>query len=218
MAKEDIRMRIWRLMEEKGIATFPKPIFHRIPNFIGAEKAAKKLRELQEYKDAKAVFCNPDSPQRPVRELALRDGKIVVMATPRLKKGFLLLDPKTIPKNQVFEASTIHGAFKHGRPIEPSKVKADLFVAGSVAVSLDGGRLGKGKGYSDQEYAILKDAGSFSSRTLVVTTVHDVQIAEEIPRDEWDVPADVIVTPSKIMRVRRKKIVGLVKQKKETLC
>jgi 5-formyltetrahydrofolate cyclo-ligase len=196
-------MKIWRLMEEKGIATFPKPVFHRIPNFIGAEKAVQKLRELPEYKVAKVVFCNPDSPQRPVRELALKDGKILAMATPRLKKGFLLLDPKTISTNQVFEASTIHGAFKYGRSIEPSKVKIDLFVAGSVAVSSDGGRLGKGKGYSDQEYTILKNAGSLSSKTVVVTTVHDVQIVEEIPRDEWDVPVDVIITPSKIMRIRK---------------
>jgi 5-formyltetrahydrofolate cyclo-ligase len=205
MAKEDIRMRIWRLMEEKGIAIFPKPIFHRIPNFIGAEKAAWKLRELPEYKAAKVVFCNPDSPQSPVREIALKDDKIVVMATPRLKKGFLLLDPKTIPKNQIFEASTIHGTFKHGHPIEPSKVKIDLFVAGSVAVSLDGRRLGKGKGYSDQEYAILKNADSLSPKAIVVTTVHDVQIVEEIPRDEWDVPVDVIVTPSKIIQTRKDK-------------
>ena len=55
-------------MEKKGIARFPKPVFHRIPNFIGAEKTAQKLRELPEYKVAKIVFCAPDSPQRPVRD------------------------------------------------------------------------------------------------------------------------------------------------------
>ena len=202
MAKEDIRTKVWRLMEERGIATFPRPIFHRIPNFLGAEKAAQRLKELPEYKAAKTIFCNPDSPQRSVREMALRDGKILVMATPRLRKGFLLLDPSVIPSNRVFEASSIRGAFKHGRFIEPSEVKVDLFVAGSVAVSLDGGRLGKGTGYSDQEYAILKKAGSLASETLVVTTVHDVQIVEEIHRDEWDVPVNVIVTPTRVIRVK----------------
>jgi 5-formyltetrahydrofolate cyclo-ligase len=189
-------------MEEKGIASFPRPVFHRIPNFVGAEKAAQKLKELPEYRSAKVVFCNPDSPQRPVREMALRDGKILVMATPRLKKGFLLLEPSVIPQNRIFEVSTIRGAFKRGRFVEPSEVKVDLFVAGSVAVSLDGGRLGKGTGYSDQEYAILKKAGSLGPEVLVVTTVHDVQIVKEIPRDEWDVPVDVIVTPTRIIRVK----------------
>jgi 5-formyltetrahydrofolate cyclo-ligase len=203
MTKEDVRMRIWCLMEEKGISAFPKPIIHRIPNFVGAEKAAQRVRGLPEYRNAKVIFCNPDAPQRPLREIALRDNKIVIMATPRLRNGFLKLDPQTIPRDHVFEISTIHGAFKCGQPIEPSKVKTDLFVAGSVAVSLDGGRLGKGKGYSDQEYAILKKAGSLSQKTVVVTTVHDLQIVEVVPRDEWDIPVDIIVTPSKVMRIRK---------------
>jgi len=203
MSKEEIRMRIWRLMEEKGAATFPKPVLHRIPNFVGAEKAAQNLRSLSEYKRAKVVFCNPDSPQRPVREMALRDGKTVVMATPKLRQGFLLIDPKNIPSNRIFEASTIHGAFKQGHPIEPNKVKVDLFIAGSVAVSPDGGRLGKGTGYSDQEYSILKSAGSLKAQAPIATTVHDVQIVERIPREEWDVPVDIIVTPTRIIRTAK---------------
>jgi len=190
-------------MEEKGVATFPKPILHRIPNFIGAEKAAQILRSLSEYKEAKVVFCNPDSPQRPVREMALRDGKTLVMATPKLRQGFLLLDPKNIPSNYITEASTIRGAFQLGRPIELNKVKVDLFIAGSVAVSPDGGRLGKGTGYSDQEYSILKNAGSLTRQIPVVTTVHDTQIVEKIPKEEWDIPVDIVVTPTQILRTNK---------------
>ncbi len=187
-------------MEERGIATFPRPVFHRIPNFVGAEKTAQNLRELPEYKAARVIFCNPDSPQKPVREAALKDGKIVVMATPRLRKGFLLLDPNTIPRNRVFRASSIRGAFQYGRFAEPSEVRVDLFVAGSVAVSPDGGRLGKGTGYSDQEYTILKNSGGVTSETPVVTTVHDVQIVERILREEWDISVDIIVTPTRVLR------------------
>jgi 5-formyltetrahydrofolate cyclo-ligase len=190
-------------MEETGVTTFPKPILHRIPNFVGAEKAAQNLRSLLEYKEAKVVFCNPDSPQRPIREMALRDGKTVVMATPKLKQGFLLLDPKSIPPNRIFEASTIRGAFKYGHPVEPNKVKIDLFIAGSVAVAPDGGRLGKGTGYSDQEYSILKNAGSLTAQVLIVTTVHYIQIVEKIPREEWDIPVNIIVTPTKIIRTNK---------------
>jgi 5-formyltetrahydrofolate cyclo-ligase len=62
-------------MEEKNIAAFPRPVYYRIPNFIGAEKAAQNLRSLPEYESARMIFCNPDSPQRPVRETVLRDGK-----------------------------------------------------------------------------------------------------------------------------------------------
>ena len=196
-------MRVWRLIEEKDIATFPKPVFHRIPNFVGAEKAANNLRNLPEYNSAKIVFCNPDSPQRPVREMALQEGKTIVMATPRLREGFLLLDPHNIPSNHMSEASTIHGAFKYGHLVKPNETKIDLFVAGSVAVASDGGRLGKGAGCSDQEYAILKNAGSLTAQTNVVTTVHDIQIVENIPSDQWDVPVNIIVTPTKTVRTRQ---------------
>lgn len=189
-------------MEEREIACFPRPVFQRIPNFKGAEKAAQNLRKLPEYETAKVVFCNPDSPQRHVREMALTDGKILVMATPRLRKGFILLDPRVIPSNRIFEGSSIRGAFKHGCFIKPSEVKVDLFVAGSVAVSQDGGRLGKGTGYSDREYVILEKAASLATGNMVVTTVHDVQIVEKIPRVEWDVPVDVIVTPTRVIRVK----------------
>lgn len=82
------------------------------------------------------------------------------------------------------------------------RARVDLFVAGSFAVSLEGGRLCKGTGYSDQEYAMLKKAGSLAPETPVVTTVHDAQIVEEIPNDEWDVPVDVIVTPTRVIRAK----------------
>jgi len=190
-------------MEENNIATFPKPVRGRIPNFVGAEKAAQNLRDLPEYKSARTVFCNPDSPQRPVREIALRDSKTLVMATPRMKQGFLLIEPSSLTSRQISEASTIRGAFRFGRFVEPTEIKIDLFVAGSVAVSSNGVRLGKGTGYSDQEYALLKTAGALSSKTLVVTTVHDVQVVEDIPSQKWDAQVDVIVTPTRIVRIRR---------------
>jgi len=202
LSKENIRMHVWRLLEDRNIATFPRPVYHRIPNFRGAERAAQNLRNLPEYQLARTVFCNPDSPQRPVREIALRDGKQLIMATPKLRQGFLLIDPTHLSASNMVEASSILGAFKHGRSVDPNVVRVDLFVAGSVAVSLNGGRLGKGTGYSDQEYAILKGADALSPRAIVVTTVHEIQIVENIPCDEWDAPVDVIVTPTRIIRIK----------------
>ncbi|KPJ55799.1 MAG: hypothetical protein AMJ42_06210 [Deltaproteobacteria bacterium DG_8] len=68
MKKEQIRKQIWDLMEERNIARFPRPVHGRIPNFIGAEQAALRLKELAEWKKAKVVKANPDSPQRSVRK------------------------------------------------------------------------------------------------------------------------------------------------------
>jgi 5-formyltetrahydrofolate cyclo-ligase len=191
-------MKIWRLMEEKGIAIFPKPVYHRIPNFDGAEKAAHKLRSLPEYKEAKVVFCNPDSPQRPVREMTLKDGKILVMATPRLKRGFLVISPeKTAGKERY--ASTIRGAFKYGKETTLFP-KPDLIVTGSVAVDGKGNRLGKGRGYGDLEVKMIRER---FGEVPVATTIHDIQLVDYAPSAPQDEKVDIIVTPTKIIRVKR---------------
>ena len=55
----------------------------------------------------------------------------------------------------------------------------DLVVTGCVAVGEDGARLGKGGGFSDLEFALAAAAGLVDERTVVVTTVHDVQVQPE---------------------------------------
>lgn len=198
--KNEMRMKIWKLMEEKGIATFPKPVYHRIANFIGAEKAAQNLRKLSEYERAQVVFCNPDSPQRPVREMTLKDGKILVVATPRLKHGFLVIAPEITAGKERF-ASTIKGAFKYGKGTVAFP-KPDLIVTGSVAVDKDGNRLGKGRGYGDREIEMIKEK---FGNVLVATTIHDVQLVEYAPSTPLDEKVDIIVTPTKIIRVEHDK-------------
>lgn len=201
--KDKLREFVWRRLEEAGVARFPKPIRSRIPNFVGAERAAERIRSLPEYRSARVIFCNPDSPQAPVRWMALADGKIVVVATPRLRSGLLILDPERIPSHEYRRAATIRGAFRFGQPVEPWSIKVDLKVVGSVAVSRDGARLGKGHGYSDLEYAILREVGAIGPDTPVVTTVHDLQVLDFIPRSKHDVPVDVIATPTKVIRTPR---------------
>ncbi len=118
--KQLIRERIWRLLEEKNIASFPRPVYGRIPNFVGADKACELMTALTEFVKARVVKINPDSPQRRCRELTLINGKLLIMPTPRIKEGFLMLDPSRIPRQYYGEASTIRGAFKWGGlPIKP---------------------------------------------------------------------------------------------------
>ena len=51
--------------------------------------------------------------------------------------------------------------------------KIELAVVGSVAVAKDGGRIGKGEGYSEMEYAILHELGLVSESVPIITTVHE---------------------------------------------
>ena len=193
--KDEIRAKVWRLLMEKNAALPPFPIFGRIPNFRGANEAAERLKTLTNYRRAEAILCNPDSPQRPVREIALRDGKILIVATPRMSKGFIVVESS----ENHFYCSTIRGLMERGKPVSPGDYKIDLFIAGSVAVSQEGYRLGKGTAYSDMEYKLWRDAGSIDEKTIAVTTVHDFQVLDYVPKDDWDVPVDLIITPTKIM-------------------
>jgi len=195
--KKRLREEIWRQMQEKGIAKFPLPCYGRIPNFYGAEKAAENLKKLEEWKKARIIFANPDSPQKKVRENALKEGKTVIMASPRLKHGFIIIRPEKVLGKERF-AATIRGAFTYGEKTT-SIPKPDLVIAGSVAVDLQGHRLGKGGGYGDRELKMIRE--NFG-KVLVVTTVHDVQVVDYVPNEPHDEKVDLIVTPSRTIRVK----------------
>lgn len=209
-SKDDVRKRIWDLLESRNIADFPRPVHGRIPNFKGSVRATENLAKTEEFRRAKVIKVNPDSPQRHARYLALKEGKVVLVPTPRLRGQFHLLDPKEI--DDLGEASTIAGASKYGRLVDLEEIpKIDLVVVGSVAVTLRGDRVGKGEGYSELEWAILREVGKVSDETPVATTVHEVQIVDCIPVMPYDVPVDVIATDRRIIRTeRREKPTGLI--------
>ncbi|ELZ07517.1 5-formyltetrahydrofolate cyclo-ligase [Natrialba aegyptia] len=220
LSKEAVRERVWDDLEDSGVARFPFPPHGRIPNFENAAAAAARLADQPEWRAATTIKANPDAPQLPVRRQALRDGKTVYMAVPRLRdeKCFLKLDPDELEDYDA--ATTVSGSADHGQQVGPAAVdEIDLIVSGSVAVcidptpvstdddsgSVDGGRIGKGEGYSDLEFAILTELELVDEETPVATTVHERQLlagddAAAISFDEHDVPMDLIVTPERVRR------------------
>jgi 5-formyltetrahydrofolate cyclo-ligase len=94
-AKQELRARIWALLERAGAVKPPGTAVGKIPNFVGAEAAAEQLGELPVWQAAQVVKANPDKAQRAVRAKALAEGKVLYMAVPRLanKLPFYLLDP-----------------------------------------------------------------------------------------------------------------------------
>jgi 5-formyltetrahydrofolate cyclo-ligase len=205
-AKQDLRESVWRLLEARGVARFPLPLTDRIPNFVGTEAAAARAARLPEWQAARRLKSNPDAPQRPLRLQALRDGKVLFMAVPRLRTArcFLRLDPHELGP-RVAEAATIAGAGRRGRPVGPDELpRLDLVIVGSVAVNERGARVGKGGGYSDLEFALARTVGAVDDHTPVLTTVHELQVVDgEIPMTAHDVPVDLIVTPERVIRPPR---------------
>jgi 5-formyltetrahydrofolate cyclo-ligase len=185
------------------ISTFPRPVRGRIPNVRDADAAAERLSQTPEWQSAGVVKVNPDAPQRGVRFRALRHGKLLLMPTPRLREGFLLLDPSRLQPRQFFAASSIKGAFSLSEPIGLDELpRIDLLVFGSVAVSPAGDRVGKGEGYAELEFAVLRTLDRVSRDVTVATTVHDAQVVDAIPREPFDVTLDLICTPTRTIRVR----------------
>jgi 5-formyltetrahydrofolate cyclo-ligase len=197
---------VWQSLDRPGVARFPKPA-NRIPNFVGAEAAARRLADTDEWRAAATVKANPDSPQWPVRTRALQDGKVVYMAVPRLAEAdpFCLLDPERLADDPR-TASSIKGAGRSARTVGLDELEpVDLVVTGCVAVDERGARLGKGGGFSDLELALAAEAGLVDARTIVVTTVHDQQVvpAGAVPTTDHDIHVDVIVTPESVVRCAR---------------
>ncbi len=76
----------------------------------------------------------------------------------------------------------------------------DLVIVGSVAVNTLGARLGKGAGYSDIEMALLTEAGLLTDRTVIATTVHEIQLLNDaIPEAAHDFRVDLIATPERVI-------------------
>ena len=202
--KTEIREEVWRRLEENDIARFPKPIHGRIPNFKGAEEAARLITSLDEFKDAKVLKVNPDAPQRMVRYHALTSNKILIMPSPRIRSGFIILKDIIKPRDAL-RASSISGAFQYGRVFDINEdIKIDAIVLGSVAVSREGARLGKGEGYAELEYAIFRELNMVDEDTPIITSIHDLQIVDSIPIEEHDLPVDIIVTPKQVIRTNTK--------------
>jgi 5-formyltetrahydrofolate cyclo-ligase len=202
MDKADLRERVWDDLEARGVARFPYPPHGRIPNVAGADAAADRLAECEAWRDAETVKANPDAPQLPVRRAALRAGKTLYVAVPRLRdeKPFRRLDPDEL--DDVDAATTVSGIAEAGEAVHPEAMAPiDLIVSGSVAVTDRGARVGKGEGYSDIEFAMLREFGRVDDDTTVVTTVHERQVVDdEVPTTPRDVPLDLVVTPDRTIR------------------
>jgi 5-formyltetrahydrofolate cyclo-ligase len=194
--KQAIREEVWRRMAQEGFHADP---YRRIPSFPGQDKAAERLRRTSLYKESITVLVPPDQPLFQVRINLLQDRKRLIMATPGLRDGFYEIPGNRMPPSLWGKAVSSTGVKRYGRKIPTSFAvigEVDLMVTGAVAVSHQGDRIGKGTGYFDLEYAILREIGSVREDVPIIAVVHDFQIFEELPWNEKDVSIGLIVTPT----------------------
>lgn len=202
--KDALRQEIWERLERAGVNV--GPVRSRIPNFAGADLAAKRLSELPAWRQAEVIKCNPDPPQIPVRLRALYDGKVVFTPVPELRTGtpFVRLDPERLRRQGVqFELAAVsQGFLQHGEPVQFEEMPyLPVCVVGCVAASRDGARTGKGAGFADLELGIFRELGRIDAATVIATTVHSSQLVAEgsIPLEPHDSALHAIATEAELI-------------------
>lgn len=200
-AKNRLRQKIWALLDAENIGR-TGPVQGKIPDFSGADQAARLLADHPTWGAAKVVKANPDKAQAEVRLDAVKTGKLLYMAVPKIATPdpFYLIDPNNLQVPAELAVSG-KGAAKHTPRTGLGRMNTvDVIVCGSVAVNTNGVRIGKGAGYSDIEMSLLAQAGLVTDDTLIVTTVHSLQVVDEaIPEADHDVSVDLIVTPEEVI-------------------
>ena len=96
-----------------------------------------------------------------------------------------------------FEPNNIRtGAFQIEEPIGNNIVdihKIDLIIVPAVALDSNGNRVGRGKGYYDR---LLIDSNS-----IKIGVCYDFQLFDCIDAESHDVPLDIVITPSEIIKI-----------------
>lgn len=202
-SKADIREEIWDQMKTTGLSPAPHGT---IPTFPGQNKAAERLRRLEVYRQAKTIMVPPDQAQLQVRINALLDGKRLIMATPGLRDGFYLLGKENIKVKDWRNAARSTGVQRFGqrlKTVRPEIGEVDFMATGAVAVGLQGERMGKGSGYFDLEYMILREIASVTEATPICALVDDTQVLDQVPMEAKDVAVDFIITPTRVITTKR---------------
>ena len=214
--KEQVRKSIYDKLFNEGQSLRPNGDYGKIPNFKGSDIAAELLATTNEWKNTKTIFCSPDSAQIPVRYLALKDNKNLIMASPNLEHGYLYLEGNKLNGKEK-EASTKEGAFDYcskffdfggktssillDSEANPFDIAIDMVVEGSVGVDRLGNRIGKGKGFADREIEDLFKKNLIDENTPLVTTIHPFQLVENVPMEDHDKKLNMIVTTREIIRI-----------------
>lgn len=200
MTKDQMRREIRSRLYALGAIRYPDA-GRGVPMFAGVEEATHLLRSLRIWRQARSVYIGLAPSTLPLRRAALEEGKIVYTTLPGLrdKRCFLELSRDRLGRNYL-RAATRRGAVRYGTRVTPLEADVlDLFIYGSIAVALDGGRLGAGGGWDDLSYGLFRAARRAVDFTPVVTLVHNEQLLSvKIPMFLHDVPTDVVVTPTNV--------------------
>ena len=157
---------------------------------ISAHNVFKHLESLDVFKNAENILIYNSLPDElSTREFIYRWYSRKSLFLPRVNGNDLEILP--------FEPNNIRtGAFQIEEPIGINIVDIhmiDLIIVPAVALDRNGNRVGRGKGYYDR---LLIDSNS-----IKLGVCYDFQLFDCIDAESHDVPLDIVITPSEIIKI-----------------
>jgi len=166
-------------------------------------RIAEQVRRLAAYRRAARVLFTPSPLLHQARINALVDGKELLMPGQRLREGFYLLRPYTVPFADLGHAVSYKGLARHGQRLsmeELAAVPVGLLLVDPLAVDAQGGFVGDGKGFVDLSVAILGELRALASNAEVYGVGEEAQLlSRAIALDAWDVRLAGLVTPQGLL-------------------
>ncbi|SNZ09645.1 5-formyltetrahydrofolate cyclo-ligase [Persephonella hydrogeniphila] len=158
-----------------------------------SKKIAQKFINLPQLKKAKNILLyyphKNEVDTRPIIDHLL-NSKTINLFLPKVQ------DQELIPV-RIKDLSSLKKGYAgimepEGESISPEKI--DIIVVPAIAFDKRGHRIGYGKGYYDR---FLK-----KTKALKVGVAYDFQIVDKLPYEQHDIPVDLIITPTRIIKTK----------------
>eukprot|EP00092_Neocalanus_flemingeri_P041309 GFUD01044981.1.p1 GENE.GFUD01044981.1~~GFUD01044981.1.p1 ORF type:complete len:798 (+),score=247.32 GFUD01044981.1:135-2528(+) len=181
------------------VSTLP-PLPTRYPQFLGSDEAAKQAAALPEFISAGVVLVSQGVAV--MSDVVLQEGKMLVSPIPGLREEKVF--QQLVRNELVEETGEGRKSPKYQRLEVKEDLEIDLLVVGSMVVDEMGRRIGKKRERVGLEFVL---GGQSLKKVVVVTMVHDCQVVEGVPETMFsaqDVAVDIIVTPTKVIRIKNR--------------
>jgi 5-formyltetrahydrofolate cyclo-ligase len=217
------RKRIWSLVYRELLrhaipdSRFNCDFLHFVPDFRDSGAATSRVAELPAYAAASTILVTADNSLEGLRARALKDGKKILVATYRLRRGFVLLDPARIAESRFELAACLDGMEKTGvgrsvslAQLRDEGVRVDLCVTGGLVFSSSGVVIWEGTSLFEVQWALLQDLGVLKAETPVVAVAHTCQVVDEaalgmeafVPSSKGEVQCDFVATPEQLVEIK----------------
>ena len=157
----------------------------------------KNLFNLQEYKKSEtAMFFVSFGSEVNTHEMVKESLKTKTIVVPKVMHNEI--EPSVIID---FDNLVPSGKFGILEPIEAMKIaykNIDIVLAPGIAFDKEGHRIGYGFGYYDKFLSKVPKA-------VKIGLCFDFQVVEKVPKEEHDVPVDLIVTEKRVMECNKRK-------------